>query len=42
MAIIKYRVEAAVTHTDGNYDTNVIESAWHTRRLRLLRKWVSC
>lgn len=28
MAIIKYRVEAAVTHTDGNYDRNVIESTW--------------
>lgn len=28
MAIIKYRVEAAVTHTDADYDQNVIESTW--------------
>ena len=28
MAIIKYRIEAAVTHTDVSYDRNVIESAW--------------
>lgn len=28
MAIIKYRVEAAVTHTYGSYDRNVIESTW--------------
>lgn len=28
MAVVKYRVEAAVTHTDGNYDRNIIESTW--------------
>lgn len=28
MAIIKYRIEAAVTHSDMNYDRNIIESTW--------------
>ena len=38
MAIIKYRVEAAVTHTDGNYDTNVIESAWQYEEIKTPEK----
>ena len=38
MAIIKYRVEAKVTHADGNYDTNVIETVWQYEEIKTPEK----